>query len=159
MINELNELITSLWFIHNFTRISIIWWSEFACLTAGWSVSCIPMCVSVCLPVDVCSSVSVCLYRYVSMCLYVCQSLCLSVGLSVGCLSGGWSECFSFSQSVCLHLSVCLFACLRLSISVCLCVSVSVVGRSIVGLPQLSVSHGLHEACRYRRGGGLHVRR
>ena len=105
------------------------------------------MCVSVCLSVDVRSSVSVCLYNYVSMCLYVCQSLCLSVGLSVGCLSGGRSVRFSFSQPVCLYLPVCLFARLCLSMSVCLSVSVSVVGRSVVGLPQLSVNHDPQEAC------------
>ena len=108
--------------------------------------------VCLCLSVCRCLLQSVCLYSYVSMYLYVCQSRCLSVGLSVGCLSGGRFVCFSFSQSVCLHLFVCLFACLCLSRSVSqsvsLSVCLSVVGRSVVGLPQLSVSHGPHEACR-----------
>ena len=121
-------------------NISSYLWSEFACLTAGWYVSCLPMCVFVCLSVDVCSSVSVCLYSYVSMCLYVCQSLCLFVGLSVGCLSSGRSVCFSFSQSVCLHLFVCLFACLCLSMSVCLSRCPLSVGPSSVFLSCHSVT-------------------
>jgi len=142
------------WLIHNFRRISIIRWSEFACLTAGWSVSYLPMCVSVYLSVDVCSYL--CAYIAMCLCVYMCikHCVCLSVCLSVVCLAVGLYDCFSFSQSVCLYLSVCLFACLCLSRSVSQSVSLlSVVRRSVVGLPQLSVSHGPHEACKQRRGG------
>ena len=88
----------------------------------------------------------------------------LSIGLSVGGLSGGRSVYMFAFLSVSLfvvNLSMCLFACLCLSISVCLsvflslCLSVCLlsVGRSVVSLSELSVSHSVHEACRQRRGG------
>ena len=59
--------------------------------------------------------------------------------------------------SVSLSIYICLSACLRafvyLDLSVSQSVCLSVVGRLVVGLPELSVSHGPHEACRQRRGG------
>ena len=69
-----------------------------------------------------------------------------------------------------VNLSMCVFACLCLSASVCLrmpfylsiylsiCLSAVGLGRSVVGLSQLSVSHGVHEACRQRRGRMLRAR-
>ena len=96
---------------------------------------------------------SVCLYNYV---------FCLSVCLWVVCLAVGRSICLPFSRSVslsvcgqsvyvpiCVPLSVyiCLSVCLSLSLSVC-----RSVGRSVASLSELSVSHGVHEACRQRRG-------
>ena len=74
----------------------------------------------------------------------------LSVNQSV-CL---WSICLCayLRASVCLYLSVCLSVCLSLSLSVCLFVVGRSVGRSVVCLSELSVSHGVHEACRQRRG-------
>ena len=54
-----------------------------------------------------------------------------------------------------LSISVCLPVCVPLFISICQSVNQSVclpvVGRSVVGLPELSVSHGPHEACGQRR--------
>ena len=108
-----------------------------------------------------CLLLSVCLHSYVSMCLcvYMCvkHCVCLSVCLLVVCLAVGLYVSLSLNQSVYICLSACLraFVYLDLSVnqSVCLSVCLSVVGRSVVGLPQLSVSHGPHEACRQRRGG------
>ena len=55
----------------------------------------------------------------------------------------------SVSLSVSVRLPVCvplfIYTCLSVNLSVCL----RVVGRSFVGAPQLSVSHGPHEA--YKR--------
>ena len=99
------------------------------------------------MPASICVSIAMC------MCVYICV---LSIGLFVGGLSGGRSvymfACLSASLFV-VNLAMCLFACLCLSIYVCLsiflslCLSVCLlsVGRSVVSLSELSVSHSVHE--------------
>ena len=56
----------------------------------------------------------------------------------------------SLPISVCLHIYLRAFVYLDLSVSQSVCLSV--VRRSVVGLPQLSINHGPHQACRQRRG-------
>jgi hypothetical protein len=132
------------WLIHYCTRIyysMIRSVDQFACQQpVGWSVSCLPVgvfvCLFVCLSVDACF----CLCIYLSVCLYVCfvyRSVCRwsvwrSVGLYV-CLSLalGQSVCGqSVYVPVCVPLSVyiCLPTCLSLSLSVYLFAA----GRSVI---------------------------
>ena len=169
-MNYVNELITSLLIdsllYKNLLFDDPIRWS-ICLLTTGRSVcqlsTCGCLCLSVCL--FVCLLMSRCLLMSVYLC--VCVSICvfcLSVCLAVVCLAVGRSICLPFSRSVCLW-SICLCACLRasvclylsvyLSVSLSLCLSICLlsVGRSVVSLSELSVSHSVHEACRQRRGG------
>ena len=112
--------------------------------------------------VSVCLSVDDCFYFCVSMCLcvYIIMCVCLSVCLSVVCLAVGRSICLPFSRSVSLSVcgqSVYVPICVPLSVYICLsvCLSLSLsVCRSVVSLSELSVSHGVHEACRQRRREG-----
>ena len=114
------------------------------------------------MPASVCVSMCLCVYMTLCVCLSVCRwSVWRSAGLYVRLPR-------SVSLTV-VNLSMCLFACLCLSISVCLYLSVYLpaclsvcchCSRSVVSLSQLSeksvcpsVSHGVHEACRQRRGG------
>ena len=78
------------------------------------------------------------------MCVKHC--VCLSVCLLVVCLAVGLNVALSLSQPVYICLSACLraFVCLYLSVSQSICLSV--VWRSVVGLPQLSVNHGPESA-------------
>jgi hypothetical protein len=131
---------------------------QFACQQpVGWSVSCLPVGVSVCLSVCRCLLLSV----YLCVCVSIC--VCLSIGLSVGGLSGGrsvYTVCLPFSRSVCLW-SICLCACLRASVClylsvylsfslfVCLSVCCRSVGRSSVFLSCRSVT-----VCTKRAGSG-----
>ena len=110
--------------------------------------------MSVCLSVDVRSYL--CAYIDMRLCvyMYVKHCVCLSVCLLLVCLAVGLNAALSLSQSVYIWLSACLRAFVWLYLSVCQSVYLSVVGRSVVGLPQLSVRHGPHEACRLRAGNG-----
>ena len=147
--------------IHYFTRIyysMIRSVDQFACQQpVGLSVVYLWVSLSVCLSVDACFYLCIIICACVSIC------VCLSIGLSVGGLSGDrsvYTVCLPFSRSVCLW-SICLCACLRASaclyLSVYLSFSLFVcllsVGRSVVSLSELMVSHSVHEACRQRGGG------
>ena len=126
------------------------------CLFDGRLVCKLSTYVCLCLSVCRCLLLSVCLYSYVSMCLcvYMCvkHCVCLSVCLLTVCLAVGLYVSLSLSQSVYIYLSACLRAFVYLDLPVSQSVCLSVVGRS-VGIPQLSVNHGSHVACRQRRGG------
>ena len=118
--------------------------------------------------------VCVCLWcLLLSVYLCVCVSIwhCVFVYRSVGGLSGGRPVCmfafldrsvwlWSICLCACLRASVCLYLSVYICLSICLPVCLSAVSRSVVSLSQLSeksvcpsVSHGVHEACRQRRGG------
>ena len=164
-MNYVNELITSL-LIDSLRYKNLLYYSmirsvdQFACQQpVGWSVSGLPVGVSVCLSVCRCLLLSV----YLCGCVPIC--VCLSIGLSVGGLSGGRSVCtvclpccLSLGQSVCgqsVYVPDCVplsvYICLSLSFSLFVCLSVCCrsVGRSSVFLSCRSVT-----VCTKRAGSG-----
>ena len=93
------------------------------CLWVCVGVSCLCVCVSVCLRV----CVSVCLCVCVSVCVCVCVSVfgCLAAWL-LGCLVAWLFGCLSVCMIACLSVSLFAFGCVCMCLCVCVCVCICV---------------------------------